>query len=771
MRSIVPTLSKQPSPPAIRVNAIAPHWTDTGLAPGALLRASGAICMTPAGPARSALALMADERYNQALVFSQALVDASGDGADGEGVVYRELDEGLLAATKVMCAGRGPSLSETMEKIVEMKGKKEKAAAEVEGLESITFSHKKMAFPLTFPKSRELTGGDLLAQSLKQLGTEVAFGLHGGHLDAFLVGCETIGIRLVDTRHETVAVQAAESYAKMTGKTGVCFITANSGFSNGLPGLATAFADRSPILCITSSVPLRDQENNSLQGQIDQIVAARPLTKFAHRVTSAEDLPRLAAHAVHVSTAGAPGPVLLDIPIDVLFSPIHTPLISWGSITNPPAHLPGPSRGAVAEAASLIRSAARPVLILGTGAATSPAAASALRSFAAAAPGVAIVTSGKFARLDALYAVPTYAGAASSLAAVQQAGKAAPDCVVLLGARTGMYLGGQSGGIVPAKDAGCRIIQIDTDGGEIGRTFPVAVGMVSDAAEALGALAAALSSTSSASGGKKGDDAWLQSLLALRTAPSPFDAAPKVVQETGMPHPHHALTAFFAALPRDSRPIVVLDGGEAALWAGSVAGAAAAAAAAGGEGCRPAALMSSTGYLGFLGNGFGYALGSAVAAEGETEGEKSSKPLVILITGDGAAGFHFMELDSFARHGLRVLTVVVNNACWGMSRNGQDLVYGGKTPARPISGLSAAVDYAAVARGLGCAGEKCERLEDVPAKVRALLKGGVGAACLDLRVSAKPTHPGTEAMVSMVEDERVVVVPYYDNVPRPHYKL
>lgn len=523
-------------------------------------------------------------------------------------------------------------------------------------------------------------------------------------------------------------------------------------------------------------MPLRDQENNSLQGQIDQIVAARPLTKFAHRVTSAEDLPRLAAHAVHVSTAGAPGPVLLDIPIDVLFSPIHTPLISWGSVRSgaPAAHPPGPARGAVAEAASLIRSAARPVLILGTGAATSPAAASALRSFAAAAPGVAIVTSGKFARLDALYAIASYAGSAGALAALAQAGgkQPGPDCVVLVGARTGMYLGGQSGGIVP-KDAGCRIVQIDTDGGEIGRTFPVAVGMVSDAAEALAALAAALSSAPQAPK-KPGGDEWLRSLLALRTAPSPFAAAPAVVQETGLPHPHHALTAFFAALPRDSRPIIVLDGGEVALWAGPVAGAAAAAAAEG-EGCRPAALMSSTGYLGFLGNGFGYALGSAVAAEGETAGteggKKSNKPLVILITGDGAAGFHFMELDSFARHGLRVLTVVVNNACWGMSRNGQDLVYGGKTPARPVSGLSAAVDYAAVARGLGCAGEKCERLEDVPAKVRALLKGGVGAACLDLRVSAKPTHPGTEAMVSMVDDERVVVVPYYDNVPRPHYKL
>lgn len=148
MRSIVPTLSKSASASSattqpIRVNAIAPHWTDTGLAPGAVLRASGAICMTPAGPARSALALMADGRYNEALVFSQALVDASGDGADGEGVVYRELDEGLLAATKAMCAGKGPSLDETMEKIVEGKGRreagedkeKEKEKAEVEGLE------------------------------------------------------------------------------------------------------------------------------------------------------------------------------------------------------------------------------------------------------------------------------------------------------------------------------------------------------------------------------------------------------------------------------------------------------------------------------------------------------------------------------------------------------------------------------------------------------------------------------------------------------------
>lgn len=85
------------------------------------------------------------------------------------------------------------------------------------------------ALKLSMPKTREFLGGDLLAQSLAQLGTKVAFGLHGGHLDAFLMGCADANIKLIDTRHETVAVQAAEGYAKVSDQVGVCFVTANSG--------------------------------------------------------------------------------------------------------------------------------------------------------------------------------------------------------------------------------------------------------------------------------------------------------------------------------------------------------------------------------------------------------------------------------------------------------------------------------------------------------------------------------------------------------------
>jgi len=86
------------------------------------------------------------------------------------------------------------------------------------------------SFEPKIPKNREYNGGDLLAQSLRHLGVEVAFGLHGGHLDAFLLGAEESGIKLVDTRHETTAVQAAEGYAKIANKVGCCFVTANSGY-------------------------------------------------------------------------------------------------------------------------------------------------------------------------------------------------------------------------------------------------------------------------------------------------------------------------------------------------------------------------------------------------------------------------------------------------------------------------------------------------------------------------------------------------------------
>ncbi|KAE8347732.1 hypothetical protein BDV24DRAFT_146532 [Aspergillus arachidicola] len=585
----------------------------------------------------------------------------------------------------------------------------------------------------------ELNGGDLLAQTLKYLGVEVAFGLHGGHLDAFLQGCEASQIRLIDTRHETVAVQAAESYAKFSKKIGVCFITANSGFSNGIPGLATALADRSPILCITSSPPTRDAENNSLQGIIDQVVVSRPLTKFAYRMTNPEDTPRIVKYAMGAALSGAPGPVLLDFPIDVLFTPVHKPLISWGSVSSPFPYGPGPHTAAIEGTAELLNAAKRPVIILGTGGNSKEAGEHLMKLSETCRIPIFDTTKCKISFFPSQFALN--GGASSTLALLPHVGIQRPDLILLLGARTGMFLGGRSGVIIPEKD--CKLVQVDIDGAEIGRTLPVDLGAICDVTQ----FAAGLNrhfETASFRGSV--DTKWVDDILGLKQLPSPYEQQ-REVQPSGRLHPYHALKNLLRFVPKES--IVILDGGEAPLWATEVIST-----------CSPSAIVKSSGGLGFLGNGFGYALGAAVACPDQT---------VINLHGDGSAGFHFMDLDTYKRHNLDIMTIVVNNYCWGMSSNGQDLIYGTKTPTRPVSHLSPVTDYSLVAKALGNASAKIQSIDDMaPAFVELLRQ--TGPSCIELVVDDKPVHPITVSMVGQTDEPGMVVVPYYDNVPRACYK-
>ncbi|KAF2448118.1 thiamine diphosphate-binding protein [Karstenula rhodostoma CBS 690.94] len=466
-----------------------------------------------------------------------------------------------------------------------------------------------MSFELKQHPNRELTGGGLLAQTLKRIGTEVAFGVHGGHLDAFLIGYEHAGVKLVNTRHKTVAVQAAEGYAKVSGKLGVCFVTANSGFGNGLPRLATA-------------PPLRDLENNSLQAFLDQVVVAKPITKFAHRVTHGEEVPRL----------------------------VSEQLLALASAANIP-----------------------------------------------------VFQSPKFSPLPASH--PNVAGLSNLLALACLK----PDLVLLLDCRTGMFLGSRSGAIIPDSS---KIIHVDLDGTEPGRTLPTALFITSSLSESY-----------------RAPDAWLQTAVGLQNIHSSHDDEPDYPTPSRV-HPHKALSAFFRSLPPES--INVSDGGEAGAWSFGLQHLA-----------KPSLHMIPTGYL-----GFGYSLGAAIA-----------KPecLVVNVQGDGSVGFHFMELDTYARFRVRVCTVVTNNSVWGMSAHGQELVYGEKNAARPATALKDV-------------NVRVEKLQEVEKVVREVL-GGEGPSCVDLRVSENPTHPGTTAMVGMTDDPNMVVVPYYDYVPRARYKL
>ncbi|KAH6611850.1 acetolactate synthase I/II/III large subunit [Boeremia exigua] len=621
---------------------------------------------------------------------------------------------------------------------------------------------------LKHPKGRELLGGDLLAQCLHQLGVRTVFGLHGGHLDAFLMGCSDAGIELIDTRHETVAVQAAEGYAKVSGNTGCCFVTANSGFCNGLPGLATAFADRSPVFCVTSSPPLRDAETNCLQGFHDQVVLAKPVTKFAHRVTNVGEIPRITSLAWRMASSGTPGPVLVDFPIDVLFTPVEKESIAWGNVTGPLVTMPGPDPAAIDQIASLLQEAERPAIIVGTG------ARSAVDDIVALADAISIPVfhSPKFST-----GIPTnhsfHAGSALNLGLLAATGKPQPDLVLLLGARTGFLLGGRSGAIVPTSS--CKIVQIDIDGTEIGRSEHVDLGIVSDIKLAVSALNRAVSQDNSK---YKTKEAWIRTALGLKSfRASHNESEPKIDETNGHLHPYHAVKKLFQFIPNGS--IICIDGGEVGGWALQNLPEASASLS-----------MVCTGYLGFLGNGWGYSLGAAVADRSR---------LVLNIQGDGSAGFHLAELDTFRKFNLRVLTVVVNNEVWGMSLAGQDMIYGDTTTVRPASRLNKSTRYDIIAQGFGLPGLLVDATASLPQspldprRTSFLDRGSSdetraqkalnalgdaidevvqseGPGLIDLRVSNRPHQDMTKSMVGMTSDPDVIVVPYYDNLPRPYYK-
>lgn len=231
-------------------------------------------------------------------------------------------------------------------------------------------------------EATSLNGGEILAKTLKKAGVEQAFALHGGHLEALLKGCLDEGIALLDFRHEATAGHAADAYARVTGKLGVCIITSGPGFTNGVSAMANAKLDGSPALFIVGAPPLREVETNALQGGIDQVALARAAVKWAVSVSTTERMADLAAMAIRKAMAHPRGPVLLEVPIDVLHMSVPATRATAPTGVNVRA-CSAPCPDAVQALADLLLAAKRPVIIAGNEAAN-PATAQAMLAFTAA---------------------------------------------------------------------------------------------------------------------------------------------------------------------------------------------------------------------------------------------------------------------------------------------------------------------------------------------------------------------------------------------------
>ncbi|MGH8260108.1 MAG: thiamine pyrophosphate-binding protein, partial [Steroidobacteraceae bacterium] len=414
----------------------------------------------------------------------------------------------------------------------------------------------------------QVTGGELLVRTLVGANVETVFGLHGAHLETLFQSCAAHGIPIVDTRHEAAAGHAAEGYARAARRLGVALVTAGPGFTNCITSLANAHLDRTPVLYISGSAALRDAETNTLQAGIDQVAIARPLTKWAHAITVPAQIPRLVAHAIRIATSPPTGPVLLDMPMDVL-----TASVDEASIHVPRTiaveSRPGPPEAAITRALDLLETAERPVILAGAGAWQAGCEAE-LRDFAELT-GIPV-----FSDFQAHGLLPSdhplYGGTFHKLADLSAPGSR-PDVVLALGVRFGLFTLGASDRLVPAA---ARVIHVEIDPKEIGKLRDAEVAIPADSRETLRALIAGTrarrggeskASGRDARGGAGARTGWQRAVQEARAARRERLSA-ALRQPTPPIHPYQAVSAIADHLPEDA--VVVGDGAEAYHWMNEV---------------------------------------------------------------------------------------------------------------------------------------------------------------------------------------------------------
>jgi acetolactate synthase-1/2/3 large subunit len=573
-----------------------------------------------------------------------------------------------------------------------------------------------------------IDGGTLFVRTLAQAGIDTLFTLHGGHLDAILQAASEAGMRLVDTRHEQAAGHAADGWARTTGKLGVAIVTAGPGMTDVVTAIANAHLDCVPTLFVAGAPPLREAETLPLQGGIDQVAMVAPITKWAHRVTHTERIPDLTAQAIRVATSGRPGPVFLELPIDVLFTPVDEDSVAIPERIASDA-APAPQPEAVATAVEWLRSAERPAILAGGGTWFSGAGAE-LRRFAERTGTPVFSNSKAHGLVPASHSL--CAGGFPNLAIAAGAGLGAADAVLVLGARFGLFLGGRGAKLIPA---GARIVQVDVSAEEIGRNRRVDLGIAADCREALRAFDAA-----AAEGDWPDRSEWQQGLRDLRGSHR-LAFAQALTNDKPPIHPYRLAAEVVKALPPEA--IIAADGGETSAWMETVA-----EVHGGGQ-------WMSHGYLGCLGTGMAFAIAAKVA--------HPERPVVCVI-GDGSVGLNFAEFDTMVRHELPILTVVNNDQLWGMSAHGQDLIYG---EGRRVVTELAATRYDLAAAGFGCHAEVVVDPADLPGALERALASGL-PACVNVMTDGSVIAPVTRMMVgggAASEGEGgEIAIPYYENL-------
>jgi acetolactate synthase-1/2/3 large subunit len=553
----------------------------------------------------------------------------------------------------------------------------------------------------------KIDGGELLVRMLERAEIRGFFTLHGGHLDSIFMAAHAHRFRIIDMRHEQAAVQAADGWARTTGRTGVAIVTAGPGVADAVSGVVNAYVDAIPLLVIGGAAPLSEDERLPLAGGFDQLALMAPVTKWSHRVPHIDRIPDLVAQALRIAKTGRPGPVYLEIPIDVAFAQSDEKQIFFPKRIQPQA-LPAPPADIVETAIDWLHAAERPVILAGGGAWFSGAGAELVAL--AERTRTPVFSNGKAHGLVSADH-PLCCRGVMNLALLDRKGAGRPDLVLVLGARLGLFTGGRGSRLIP-RDA--RLIQVDIAGEEIGRNRDVDLGIAADCRETLRLLGAAAR-----------DRRWPERTKWISATRQASDAhrvifAQALAGEKAPIHPYRLADAIVRTVNRDA--IVIADGGETSSWMEMTS-----QVYEGGH-------WLSHGYLAHLGTGMPFAIAAQLAHPDQQ---------VVCVVGDGSVGLNFAEFDSMVRHRLPVVVIINNDQQWGMSAHGQDLIYG---HGRRVATDLAPTRYDLAAAGFGCHAEHVVEPEDLlPALERALASGR--PACVNVMTDPAVISPVTMALV------------------------
>src|SRR6202795_4187455 len=321
----------------------------------------------------------------------------------------------------------------------------------------------------------DLSGGHLVARTLKQAGVGHIFTLCGGHILPIYDGCITEGVEVVDVRHEQAAAHAGDAYARLTRNIGVAAVTAGPGVTDAVTGVANAYAARSPLLLIGGAAPLGLRGLGALQ-EMEQVALLRPITKGAWSVAETRQIPEVLTTAIRVALSGRPGPVFVEIPVDLLMTTIEDRFapVPRGYVHRTPA-LADPD--AVVRLGHLLARAERPVVVAGSGVYWDDAAKP-LAAFAESA-GIPVFMNG--AGRGTLPSDHPLAFAQARGWALGQA-----DLVLVLGAPLDFRLGY---GRPPTFADDARVVMVDCDPAELGRNRPLELGLTGHIGRILDQLA------------------------------------------------------------------------------------------------------------------------------------------------------------------------------------------------------------------------------------------------------------------------------------------